>query len=143
MEKVWKLFLVVGGSALSYVFGGWTMLLEALFFAVVLDYVTGMLASFTEGKLNSTIGFRRLPKKVLIFVVVAVGHLVDRVLGEGSTLVMDGATIFYLLNELLSIIENCGRAGLPVPNVLVKAIQVLREKNGIDDPADSGGKGVK
>jgi len=94
---------------------------------VVLDYVTGFLAAAKEGKLNSEVGLWGIAKKVAIFFVVAVAHLVDTALGDAH-LFRDAAIFFYLANELLSITENTGRLGVPIPAAIQRAVEILRGK---------------
>lgn len=113
------------GAALSYLFGGWNALLGVLLAFVVADYLTGVAAAAVEGKLNSAIGFKGIAKKVGVFLVVAVAHLADTVLGDQS-LIMDAAIFWYLANELLSITENAGRIGVPIPPAISRAVEVLR-----------------
>ena len=72
-------------------------------------------------------GFVGIAKKVAIFFLVAVAHLVDVAIGQGDV-VRDATIFFYLANELVSILENCGRLGLPVPEVIKKAVVVLKNK---------------
>jgi toxin secretion/phage lysis holin len=81
-----------------------------------------------EGKLSSSVGFKGIIKKVTIFIIVAVAHLVDGYLGAGAILI-NASIFFYASNELLSIIENSGRIGLPVPTLLKKAVEVLKDKS--------------
>jgi toxin secretion/phage lysis holin len=102
-------------------------LLQILVAFVIIDYVSGLLASATEGKLSSKIGFRGIAKKLMIFCLVAAGHLVDRAIGDGH-IIGDTVIFFYLGNELLSILENAGRTGLPVPNQIKNAVQILKGK---------------
>jgi len=115
------------GAVLSYLYGGWNALLGVLLAFVVADYLTGVAAAAVEGKLNSAIGFKGIAKKVGVFLVVAVAHLADTVLGDQS-LIMDAAIFWYLANELLSITENAGRIGVPIPPVIARAVEVLRGK---------------
>ena len=98
---------------------------------VVTDYITGIVAAALEGKLSSQVGFKGIWKKIMIFVIVAIGHLIDNALGLNAVL-MNAAIFFYLANELISILENAGRIGLPVPGILQKAIGMLKEKGGED-----------
>lgn len=128
MEKIIKTIIAVSGAAASFLWGEWTALLNILLAFVVIDYVTGFIAAALEGKLNSEVGWRGIAKKVAIFFVVAVAHMVDVALGGGSNLFRDAAIFFYLANELLSFTENAGRIGIPVPEKLLSAIEVLREK---------------
>jgi toxin secretion/phage lysis holin len=126
-EIIYKTSATVTGAAVGYLFGGWSILLQILLAFVVFDYVTGLLASGVEGKLSSKVGFKGIAKKIMIFCLVAVGHLVDKAIGEGHV-VSDTIVFFYLGNELLSILENAGRTGLPVPEQIKSAVQVLKGK---------------
>lgn len=103
-------------------------MLGVLLTIVALDYLTGILASATEGRLSSGAGFRGIAKKIFIFVMVAVGHLIDVALGGNNDIFRDATIFFYLANELLSIVENAGRAGLPVPDKLRSAVEMLKGK---------------
>lgn len=127
MENIYKTIFAVGGAAASYLFGGWSSLLNILLTFVVIDYITGFAAAAKEGKLNSEVGMWGIAKKVGIFAVVAVAHLVDRALGDAH-LFRDAAIFFFLANELLSVIENAGRIGVPIPPVLQRAVEILRGK---------------
>ena len=132
MENIFKTVIAVGGSIISFLFGGWSSLLTILLAFVVLDYVTGVLAAAKEGKLNSEVGLWGIARKVAIFAVIAVAHLVDSALGDAH-LFRDAAIFFYLANELLSIIENTRRTCVPIPEKLKGAVEVLRgreEKGG-------------
>jgi toxin secretion/phage lysis holin len=126
-DTVFKSLVGVGGAAASYFYGGWSALLQVLLAFVIIDYVTGVLASAMEGKLSSAIGAKGIAKKVLIFVIVAVAHLVDTSLGEAHVF-RDATIFFYLANELLSILENAGRVGLPIPPIISRAVQALKGK---------------
>jgi len=134
METFIKSLVGVAGAAASYLFGGWSSLLSILLTFVVLDYVSGVLAAAKEGKLRSDVGLWGIAKKVMIFAIVAVAHLVDTALGE-SHLFRDAAIFFYLANELLSLTENAGRLGAPIPPLVTKAVEVLRSKG-----EEGGGK---
>jgi toxin secretion/phage lysis holin len=129
MESLLKFFIAIGGSIASFLFGGWSYLLTALLVFVIVDYVTGVVAAGKEGKLESKVGAWGIAKKVMIFGIVAVAHMVDTILG-GSHLFRDMAIFFYLSNELLSLIENAGRIGAPIPPGLQRAVEVLKSKSG-------------
>lgn len=129
MDNFLKIMVAVGGSAASFLFGGWSSLLNILLAFVVIDYATGVIAASVEGKLNSRIGGIGIARKVAIFAIVAVAHLVDTAMGDAH-LFRDAAIFFYLSNELISLLENAGRMGAPVPPVLQKAIAVLKGKGG-------------
>lgn len=127
-DIIYKTGAAAVGAVVGYLFGGWSELLGILLAFVVMDYVTGVLAASKEGTLRSAVGFKRIPKKVMIFVLVAVGHLIDRAVGTNG-LFRDATVFFYLANELLSIIENAGRMGLPVPEQIKQAVEVLQGKS--------------
>jgi toxin secretion/phage lysis holin len=127
LDIVYKSILISIGAMFDYLFGEWNLLLQILLASVVLDYLTGLLASGIEGKLSSKVGFKGIVKKIMIFVLVAVGHLVDKAIGDGS-MIRNAIIFFYLGNELLSIIENAGRTGLSVPEQIKNAVQVLKGK---------------
>jgi toxin secretion/phage lysis holin len=128
MENLFKTAIAVGGAAASYLFGGWSTLLGVLLTFVVIDYVSGVIAAGAEGKLKSKVGLIGIARKVFIFAMVAIAHLVDSALGDQHVL-RDATIFFYLANELLSIIENAGRVGLPVPAPIQKAVEVLKGKS--------------
>ena len=128
ISSLFKLCVAGGGACASYLFGGWSQLLGILLAFVVIDYIAGVSASAIEGKLSSNVGRKGIAKKVLIFVIVAVAHLVDVALGDGNFF-RDATIFFYLANETISILENSGRIGLPIPEVLQKAIEILKGKS--------------
>ncbi|TMU86005.1 phage holin family protein [Bacillus sp. BHET2] len=126
MEKS-ILFLGAGvGAIILNLFGEWDMLITFLLIAVILDYFTGLIASGIEGKLSSKFGVKGIGRKVLIFSLVTVAHLIDTIL-TNQHFIRNATIIFYLCNEMISIIENVGRAGVPVPGFLKKAVEVLRK----------------
>jgi toxin secretion/phage lysis holin len=126
-KDIVKYVAAVGSSLVTYLFGGWSALIKILVAFVVIDYVTGVLAAAYHGKLDSNIGLKGIAKKVFIFIIVACGHLVDNAMGT-QDIVRDAAIYFYIANELLSILENAGEIGLPVPDVLKNAIERLKGK---------------
>ncbi|MGX9706945.1 toxin secretion/phage lysis holin [Laceyella tengchongensis] len=109
--------------------GGWSNSLKALLIFVVIDYVSGFFAACKEGKLSSQVGMMGITKKVMVFALIAVAHLIDTSLGN-QHLFLDGTVLFYLVNEVLSILENAGRMGLPIPPQLQKGIEILRKRKG-------------
>lgn len=134
MEYVYKTVATALGGIIGYLWGGWNTLLGILLAFVIIDYITGFIAAGAEGKLSSEVGFKGIAKKILIFVLVAVGHLLDKALGGQNDMFRDATIFFFLANELLSIIENAGRAGVPIPQILQNAVEILKgkgdEKNG-------------
>jgi len=128
MDKIFQFIVAFGGAAASFLFGGWSALLSILLAFVVIDYITGCIASGVHGKLNSQIGWKGIAKKVAIFFIVAVAHMVDVALGGETSMFRDAAIFFYLANEVLSITENAGKIGIPIPDRLLNAVEVLKGK---------------
>ena len=128
MENIIKLFVGLGGGLASFLFGGWSLLIQTLIVFIIVDYVLGVIVAATRGELNSKIGFKGIAKKVAILVLVAVAHQIDSILGDGN-FIRDSVIFFYIANELLSILETVGKTNLPIPNVLRKAVETLNEKS--------------
>jgi toxin secretion/phage lysis holin len=118
---------VITSTVFNLTSSGWSSLLTILVAAMVIDYISGLVAAGIEGKLSSKVGLKGIGKKLLIFCLVAVAHLIDTILGN-QHIIRDSTIIFYLCNEILSIIENAGRSGLPIPPILSSAVESLRNK---------------
>ncbi|AJS59842.1 phage holin family protein [Paenibacillus sp. IHBB 10380] len=124
-----------GVSAATYFYGGWSGVLSALLVFVVIDYGTGVAAAGSKGELKSRVGLIGIARKVFIFAMVAVAHLVDGILGDAH-MFRDAAAYFYIANEVLSIIENGGKLGAPIPPIIIQAVEVLKGKAGNNDKGD-------
>lgn len=129
-EAMFKLGSAGIGGLIGYLFGGWTGLLPILLVLMVIDQASGLMASYFEGKLSSKVGSRGIAKKVMILFIIIACHFIDAVSQKQGiytgAIVRDGAIVFYLANELLSLIENAGRIGVPLPPKLVNAVAVLK-----------------
>jgi len=126
-SKIVNIVTAIIGGLMSYFYGEWSVLLQFLLLVVVMDYFTGILASVMEGKgLNSEVGFNGLARKGFIFLIIALLHRADIVLE--LSILMTGAIWFYIANELISITENYGRIGLPLPPQVKQIIAVLKQK---------------
>ena len=128
-------FTAVGGW-LGWFLGGCDGLLYALLAFVVIDYITGIMCAIVDKKLSSAVGFKGIFKKVLIFGLVGIGHILDAyVIGNGSIL-RTAVIFFYLSNEGVSLIENAAHLGLPIPKKLKDVLEQLHnraEKEGDED----------
>ena len=131
MKEFWNTiqlaFAAVGGW-LGYFLGGCDGLLYALIAFVAIDYITGVMCAISDKTLSSEVGFRGICRKVLIFLLVGIGHIVDaQVIGSGG--VMRTAVIFfYLSTEGISLIENAAHLGLPVPDKLKAVLEQLHDR---------------
>lgn len=116
------------GGIVTYIWGPWDALIIALAAMVVIDYITGVIKAAVQGKLSSLVGFKGLLKKVAIFLLVAVGVMVDRVIPATNEAVRSAVIFFYIANEGLSILENAGELGLPLPAALKKSLEKMQDK---------------
>ena len=136
MKELWNTAQVIfaaSGGWLGYFLGGCDGLLIALVVFVAVDYVTGVMCAISDKKLSSEVGFKGICRKVLIFVLVGIGNLVDvYVLGEGGAL-RTAVIFFYLSNEGISFLENAGHLGLPIPEKLKDVLEQLHDKGGNDN----------
>ncbi len=132
MEQILKWLLTVSGGVIAFLFGAWSTMLNILVALMVIDYLSGMAAASINGELKSRVGLVGIARKVFIFAMVAVSHLVDILLIENKIevgyLAMSVVISAYCINEVLSIIENAGKMGVYVPEPLTKAIAILRSR---------------
>ena len=136
MKEFWTTIQVVFagiGGWLGWFLGGCDGLLYALLAFVVIDYITGIMCAVVDKKLSSEVGFKGIFKKVLIFALVGIGHILDtRVIGSGSG--MRAAVIFfYLSNEGVSLLENAAYLGLPIPQKLKSVLEQLHDRSEKED----------
>ena len=126
--KIQIAFTALGGW-LGYYLGGLDGLLIALLVFVVLDYLTGVMCAIADRDLSSAVGFKGICRKILIFALVGVGHVLDtHVVGTGSAL-RSAVICFYLSNEGVSLLENASHLGLPVPEKLKEVLSQLHNKD--------------
>lgn len=128
-EIVWGGITAVGGTVLSN-FLRWDQSLEVLLVAMVIDYVTGVLAAYINPHmaLNSQKGFKGICKKIIIILLVALAHELDKMTGQ--PLVQTMVVCFFIGNEGLSIVENAAKAGLPIPQKLRETLEQLANEKG-------------
>ena len=136
MKDIWN-FIQFGiaaiGGWLGYFLGGWDGFLYALLAFVVIDYLTGLMCAVLDKKLSSEVGFRGIFKKVIMFALVGVGHIIDKsVLGDGSV-IRTAVIFFYLSNEGVSILENAAHIGLPIPGKLKDILEQLHDRSDKED----------
>lgn len=115
----------------TFLYGPEFLVLTALLVFMAIDYITGIIASIISGVgLSSSYGFKGLLKKFATLCVIAVTHHIDLLLG--TSMAMLGAVYFYSALELISIVENCGKMGVPLPKGLKNSIAMLKEKGEAD-----------
>jgi toxin secretion/phage lysis holin len=131
MKEFWTgtqvVFTGIGGC-LGWFLGGCDGLLYALVLFVVVDYITGVMCAAADHKLSSEVGFKGICRKVLIFLLVGIGHVLDtQIIGTGSVL-RTAVIFFYLSNEGISLLENAGHLGLPIPEKLKIVLEQLHDR---------------
>lgn len=131
MKEFWSIiqlsFAGVGGW-LGYFLGGHDGLIIALLLFTVIDYVTGIMCAVADKKLSSSVGFRGIFKKVLIFMLVGIANIIDVQVVKSGSVLRTAVIFFYLSNEGLSLIENATHLGLPVPDKLKSVLEQLHDK---------------
>ena len=132
MKEFWNtiqlIFAAVGGW-LGYFLGGCDGLLYALIAFVVIDYITGVMCAISDKTLSSEVGFKGICRKVLIFLLVGIGNIIDvQVLGSPGVL-RTAVIFFYLSNEGVSLLENAARLGLPVPDAIKTVLEQLHDRS--------------
>ena len=119
-------FAGVGGF-MGWFLGGLDGFLYALIMFVAIDYLTGLMAAYVQKKISSEVGFRGICRKVAIFCLVGVGHVLDTQVIQNGSVLRTAVIFFYLSNEGISIIENIAIIGLPVPKKLKDELEQLRD----------------
>lgn len=125
-----KAALAAIGTAATYLLGGWDAVMVALVVMVVIDYVAGVMSAFVDKRLDSSVGARGIARKVGMFLLVAVAHLIDQSAGLDAPILRTVTIWFLIANEGLSITENLAALGVPVPGAVTQALERLREREG-------------
>ena len=136
MKDFWNMiqlaFAGVGGW-LGYFLGGCDGLILALLAFVVIDYITGVMCAIADKKLSSAVGFKGICRKVLIFLLVGIANILDvQVIGTGSVL-RTAVIFFYISNEGVSLLENAGHLGLPIPVKIKTVLEQLHDRAESED----------
>ena len=127
MNTIQLIFSAVGGW-LGYFLGGCDGLLYALIAFVVIDYITGVMCAIINRELSSAVGFKGIFRKVLIFLLVGIANIIDvQVIGTGAVL-RTAVIFFYISNEGVSLLENAGHLGLPIPEKIKTVLEQLHDR---------------
>jgi len=139
-----KFLSIVGvvGSFIASLFGGFDAALVTLLIFMGIDYVTGLIVAGVfhaskktkNGALESRVGWKGLCRKGVTLLVVLVACRLDLIMG--SNFIRDAVVIAFIANELISIIENAGLMGVPIPPVIVRAVEVLKQKSEREETKD-------
>lgn len=129
MDKLIQTTAAILAGIASFLWGGMDGLLYALISFMILDYITGCLVAIVKKELSSKIGFKGIAKKVLIMALVAVGHILDTHILGGGAFCRSAVIGFYIANEGISILENAGELGIPLPKKLIAVLKQLKSKD--------------
>ena len=142
-DKILKTLAGMVGAAAGLL-GEWNVLLTILAVFMVIDYATGLIVAWrgkspkTEsGHVSSKAGFDGLIRKAFIMVIVLVATLLDVAIGNASRVFQTAATMYYIANEGISILENTALMGVKYPVFIIRALEAMRDKN---DTLEKDGK---
>ena len=128
MNNAVKSIIAAVCAMFGFVFGDLNGLMIALVALIILDYISGVIAAVVEKKLSSEVGAKGIAKTIFMLLIVAVANIVDiNVIGDGHVL-KSVTVVFYIANECISLIENAGRLGVPVPKKLLDVLEQLKSK---------------
>lgn len=129
MDNIFKNIMAAICTLLSFLFGDMEGLMVALIALIILDYISGVIAAAVEKRLSSEVGAKGIAKKIFMLLIVALANIVDiNVIGDGHVL-KTVTVVFYICNECISLIENAGRIGVPVPKKLLDVLEQLRDRD--------------
>lgn len=123
--NMWSIFI----SIFSYLLGGLDSLITTLLIVIMIDYTTGILKAIYQRDLNSKVGLKGIIKKCGYIFIVILATLADRLLGDGESAIRTIVIYSFIANESLSILENWGSMGLPLPKKLVEVFSSLKDSN--------------
>lgn len=121
------------GTLFTWMFGAWDTALMVLICFVVMDHIMGLIKGYVNKELSSNTGFRGIAKKSVIFIVLIMAVLLDRVLNNSTWVFRTLVCYFYVANEGLSILENCCQIGMPIPFEIKEALEQLRDSSKKED----------
>lgn len=128
-----KIFITEIGLILSYLLGGFDNTIIFLVIAMCLDYITGLIYACHTKSVSSRIGYIGIVKKVLIFFVIVIAHQIDLSMNMTEPLFRTSVCWFFIANECISLLENCGNIGLPIPKKLQDVLQQIKGNEGLEN----------
>ena len=133
MKEFWNsiqfVFTAIGGW-LGWFLGGCDGLMIALIIFVVANYITGVMCAIADKKLSSSVGFKGICRKVLIFILIGIANALDIYVLDHAGVLRTAIIFFYISNEGLSLVENSAHLGLPVPDKLKDVLEQLHDRDG-------------
>lgn len=136
MKEFWNtiqlIFTAIGGW-LGWFLGGCDGLMIALIIFVVTDYITGVMCAIADKELSSSVGFKGICRKVLIFILIGIANALDIYVLDHAGVLRTAIIFFYISNEGLSLVENSVHLGLPVPDKLKDVLEQLHDREDKED----------
>lgn len=129
MKYMFNFFTSTVLTTVLYFLGGWDMALKTLLIIIALDYLTGVCDAMANKKINSKIGAKGIIKKVGYLIIVAVSVQLDQIVGDTGA-IRNLVIYFFVANEGISILENWGSMGLPLPEKVMEVLEQLKKDNG-------------
>ena len=123
-----KNFISIALTTCIYLLGGMDIALKSLLIIICIDYLTGVLSAIYNKKLNSKIGFKGILKKFSYFCIIALSVIIDEVLGQ-TGVIRSLVIYFFVANDGISILENVGEMGIPLPQKLIEVLEQLKNKS--------------
>lgn len=131
MKEFWginQVILTGLGGWIGYYLGGCDGLILLLAACVIIDYITGVMCAISDKRLSSAVGFKGICRKVLIFLLVGLANLIDIDVIKSGSVVRTAVIFFYISNEGVSLLENAGHLGLPIPEKLKAVLEQLHDR---------------
>lgn len=134
MLEKFSIGLVLGGTGITFLFGAWHISMTILLVFMAIDLITGVIKGAMNGGLRSAIGFKGMLRKSAIMLVIILANMLDILVSGGVPVFRTMAVFFYVGNEGISILENLGQIGIPIPKGIAKYIQQLSKEEGTTPP---------
>lgn len=129
LDEIFNISVATVATVLTWLIGAWDTALIVLVLFMALDYITGVVRAYINKSLSSSVGLIGIARKSLIFIVLIVSVLLDRLLNSEIWVFRTLVAYFYIANEGISLLENCVGLGLPIPERLKDALEQLKEGN--------------
>lgn len=129
LDEIFSLSVATVATVVTWLIGAWDTALIVLVLFMALDYITGVIRAYINKNLSSSVGLIGIARKSLIFIVLIVSVLLDRLLNSETWVFRTLVAYFYIANEGISLLENCVGLGLPIPERLKEALEQLKEGN--------------
>lgn len=129
LDEIFSLSVATVATVVTWLIGAWDTALIVLVLFMALDYITGVIRAYINKNLSSSVGLIGIARKSLIFIVLIVSVLLDRLLNSETWVFRTLVAYFYIANEGISLLENCVGLGLPIPERLKDALEQLKEGN--------------